>query len=79
MNLTVMQVINSSLLLSGSLFCLVAAIIFVWEENYQQQTRRWMIGMQLSTSLLLFSDTLAYFFRGAPGNRWYASATFWSF
>ena len=71
MNLTVTQVINSTLLLTGSLFCLVAAISFFWGKSYDPRTRRWMIGQQLSTSLLLLSDTLAYFFRGVPGSTGY--------
>jgi len=71
MNLTVMQVINSALLLSGSLFCLIAALSFFWGKNYEPRTRWWMIGMQLSTSVLLLSDAIAYFYRGVPGNAGY--------
>lgn len=71
MSLTVTQVINSSLLLCESLFCLVAAICFFWGKNYEPRTRKWMIWMQLSTSLLLFSDANAYFFRGEPGRTGY--------
>lgn len=71
MSLTVTQVINSSLLLCESLFCLVAAICFFWGKNYEPRTRKWMIWMQLSTSLLLFSDANAYFFRGEPGRMGY--------
>ncbi len=68
MNLSVAQAINSAMLLCGSLFCLVAAICFFWGVNYEKKTRRWMIWMQLSTAVLLFSDALAYFFRGEPGS-----------
>lgn len=71
MSLTVTQVINGSLLLCESLFCLVAAICFFWGKNYEPRTRKWMIWMQLSTSLLLFSDANAYFFRGEPGRTGY--------
>ena len=67
MSLTVTQVINSSLLLSESLFCLVAAVCFFLGKNYDRRTRKWMIWMQLAAALLLFSDANAYFFRGVPG------------
>lgn len=71
MSLTVTQVINSALLLSETVFCLVAAVCFFWGKDYEPRTRKWMIWMQLSTALLLFSDANAYFFRGAPGTTGY--------
>ena len=61
------QICNSAALLGGSVFCMVAALCFYWGKNYDPQKRRWMIWMQLSTALLLFSDANAYLFRGAPG------------
>ncbi len=67
MNLTMTQSVNSIFLLSGSLFCLIAALSFWWGKNFEKRTRRWMIWMQLSASLLLSSDATAYIFRGMPG------------
>lgn len=67
MNLTMTQSVNSIFLLSGSLFCLIAALSFWWGKNFEKRARRWMICMQLSASLLLCSDAMAYIFRGAPG------------
>ena len=67
MNLTMTQSANSIFLLSGSLFCLIAALSFWWGKNFEKRTRRWMIWMQLSASLLLSSDATAYIFRGMPG------------
>lgn len=65
--MTVSQVVNGGLLLGESLVCMVAALCFFLGKNYERRKRRWMIGMQLSTALLLFSDASSYFFRGAPG------------
>ena len=67
MDLTMTQSVNSIFLLSGSLFCLIAALSFWWGKNFEKRTRQWMICMQLSASLLLCSDAAAYIFRGSPG------------
>lgn len=61
------QICNAAVLLGGSVFCMVAALCFYWGKDYEPRKRRWMIWMQLSTALLLFSDANAYLFRGAPG------------
>lgn len=66
MDLTMTQSVNSIFLLSGSLFCLIAALSFWWGKNFEKRTRRWMICMQLSASLLLCSNAAAYIFRGRP-------------
>lgn len=65
--MTVSQAVNGGLLLGESLVCMVAALCFFLGKNYEQRKRRWMIGMQLSTALLLVSDACSYFFRGSPG------------
>lgn len=64
--MTILQVVNGGLLLGESLVCVIAALCFFLGKSYDQRKRRWMIGMQLSTALLLLSDAGSYFFRGDP-------------
>ncbi len=71
MTLTFVQIINSILLMSEAIFCIVAAICFFWGKKYEPRTRKWMIRMQLSASLLLFGDVCANLFRGMPGETGY--------
>lgn len=71
MSLTLLQAVNSALLLCESLFCLVAATCYFWGKNYEPRTRKWMIWMQISTALLLLSDANACFFDGVPGRTGY--------
>lgn len=71
MSLTLLQAVNSALLLCESLFCLVAATCYFWGKNYEPRTRKWMIWMQISTALLLLSDANACFLDGAPGRTGY--------
>lgn len=71
MSLTLLQAVNSALLLCESLFCLVAATCYFWGKNDEPRTRKWMIWMQISTALLLLSDANACFFDGAPGRTGY--------
>ncbi len=69
--MTIAQVINSALLLGGSVFCTVAALCFYLGKGYDSRKRKWMIWMQLSAAVLLLSDANAYIFRGAPGSMGY--------
>ncbi len=71
MNLTMTQILNGALLLSEGVFCLVAALCFYLEKNYEQRTRKWMIRMQLSAAVLLIGDANTYFFDGMPGTTGY--------
>lgn len=38
MSLTLLQAVNSALLLCESLFCLVAATCYFWGKNYEPRT-----------------------------------------
>lgn len=71
MSLNLLQAFNGALLLCESLFCLVAALCFFWGKNYEPQTRKWMIWMQISAALQLLSDANACFFDGVPGRTGY--------
>lgn len=59
--------INIALLLWGCIFCLILSLCLFLSKNYNQKRRNLLLWMQLDTSLLLFSDSLAWYFRGYPG------------
>lgn len=59
--------INIALLLWGCIFCLILSFCLFLSKNYNQRRRNLLLWMQLATSLLLFSDSLAWYFRGYPG------------
>lgn len=59
--------INIALLLWGCIVCLIIAFCLFLSKNYNQKRRNLLLRMQLYTALLLFSDSLAWFFRGADG------------
>ena len=58
---------NIALLLWGCIFCLIIAFCLFLSKNYNRQRRNLLLWMQLDTALLLFSDSLAWYFRGYPG------------
>ena len=60
------EIVNSMLLLWGSLFCAVAGLYFWVTKNYKTEKRKWMCRMQFSASVLMLCDAVAYLFRGRP-------------
>ena len=63
--------INIALLLWGCIFCLILSFCLFLSKNYNQQRRNLLLWMQLNTACLLFSDSLAWYFRGYPGTLGY--------
>ena len=61
------RLMNTAMLLWGCIFCLIAAFCLFLGKNYNKERRKWMLRMQLSTAALLGSDSLAWIFRGYPG------------
>lgn len=61
------EIVNSILLLWGSLFCGVAGLYFWLIKRYKTEKKKWMHRMQFSASALLFCDAMAYLFEGRPG------------
>ena len=59
--------INIALLLWGCIFCLILSFCLFLNRNYNLQRRNLLLWMQLDTAFLLFSDSLAWYFRGCPG------------
>ena len=60
------RLMNTALLMWGCIFCLIAAFCLFLGKNYNKARRKWMLRMQLSTAVLLGSDSLAWIFRGNP-------------
>jgi diguanylate cyclase (GGDEF) domain len=60
------EIVNSVLLLWGSLFCAVSSLYFWITKNYRTEKRDWIYRMQVSTSVLLFWDAMTNLFRGRP-------------
>lgn len=48
------EIVNSVLLLWGSLFCAVSSLYFWITKYYRTVKRDWIYRMQVSTSVLLF-------------------------
>lgn len=61
------EIVNSILLLWGSLFCGVAGLSFWIKKSYKTEKKKWMHRMQFSASALLLCDAMAYLFEGRPG------------
>lgn len=59
----IQQIINVTLLIWGSLFCLVGTFYFAMMRDCDAERCKWMVAMQLSTALLLFNDGVAYVFK----------------
>ena len=60
------EIVNSVLLLWGSLFCAVSSLYFWITKYYRTVKRDWIYRMQVSTSVLLFWDAMTNLFRGRP-------------
>ena len=58
------EIVNSVLLLWGSLFCAVSSLYFWITKYYRTVKRDWIYRMQVSTSVLLFWDAMTNLFRG---------------
>lgn len=58
---------NVAVLFWGSIFCITACIVMIFNKNYDMRKRRWMILMQLSTTILLLCDVAAWISRGMDG------------
>lgn len=56
--------IHVALLLWGSIFCVVAALCMYMSRNFDKEKRRWLLLFQISSGILLFSDALAWAYRG---------------
>lgn len=61
------EIVNSILLLWGSLFCGLAGLSFWIKKSYKTEKKKWMHHMQFSASALLLCDGMAYLFEGRPG------------
>ena len=61
------EIVNSILLLWGSLFCGLAGLSFWIKKSYKTEKKKWMHRMQFSASALLLCDAMAYLFEGRPG------------
>lgn len=50
---------HTTVLMWGSLFCLLAAWCMGKDKNYNREKKRWMLHMQLFTALFLSSEAFA--------------------
>ena len=55
----------------GAIFCLIAGLCILMSKYSNKQKQKWMLCMELFTSLLLASDAFAWTFRGYPGTLGY--------
>ena len=61
------QSLHIALLLWGYIFSLIAALCISTNKNFDKEKRRWLLCQQLTCSVLLLSDALAWGYRGYPG------------
>ena len=73
------EIVNSVLLLWGSLFCAVSSLYFWITKNYRTEKRGWIYRMQVSTSVLLFALLACLIGGTCWGSGWSASAIFSTF
>lgn len=59
--------VNVALLLWGGAFCLIAVICLLMSDEYEPERRNRLIALELCTSIVLFSDAVAWFVQGTPG------------
>lgn len=59
--------LHIALLLWGCIFSLIAALCMFMSKNFDQDKRRWMIWIQITCAGLLLADSLAWTYRGVPG------------
>lgn len=58
---------NVAVLLWGSVFCIIACIVMIFNKRYDKRKRCWMILMQAATTVLMLSDVIAWLSRGMGG------------
>ena len=56
--------IHVALLLWGCIFCVIAALCMYMSRNFDKEKRRWLLLFQISSSILLLADALAWAYRG---------------
>ncbi|MGN1205966.1 MAG: sensor histidine kinase [Eubacterium sp.] len=61
------QSIHIAMLMWGFIFSVIAALCMFMSYNFDREKRKRMIWMQICTAGLLVSDSLAWAFRGYPG------------
>lgn len=66
------QSLHIAMLVWGGIFCLIAALCMCMSKNFDRDKRKWMLLMQTTAAVLLFSDALAWGFRGDDGSVGYA-------
>ena len=66
------QSLHIAMLVWGGIFCLIAALCMCMSKNFDRNKRKWMLLMQTAAAVLLFSDALAWGFRGDGDSLGYA-------
>lgn len=66
------QSLHIAMLVWGGIFCLIAALCMCMSRNFDRDKRKWMLLMQMTAAILLFSDALAWGFRGDGDSLGYA-------
>ena len=66
------QSLHIAMLVWGGIFCLIAALCMCMSKNFDRNKRKWMLLMQMTAAVLLFSDALAWGFRGDGTSLGYA-------
>ena len=61
------QSLHVALLLWGCAFCFIAAICVSVSQNFDKEKKYWVVCQQVASAILLLSDTLAWGYRGRPG------------
>lgn len=61
------QALHVALLLWGALFCSLTALCVFMNKNLDREKRRWLLWQQITCTVLLLSDALAWGYRGYPG------------
>lgn len=64
---------NVAVLLWGSIFCIIACMVMIFNKRYDKRKRCWMILMQAATTVLMLSDVIAWLSRGMSGTVGYWS------
>lgn len=59
------QSLHIAMLLWGCIFSLLAACCIHINRNFDREKSRWLLCIQLTSAVLLFSDTLAWGYRGS--------------
>ena len=60
--------LHIAMLLWGTIFALIAALCMFMSKNFDKRKRRYLMAMLINCALLLFSDALAWDFRGRRGS-----------